>query len=83
MRFKLILVAAAIVIVPFTLRAANRLVLGDIPGPGYLPSLEIRRARQPFEAGIIDDLRRVQPAWVFIGDSMLGTRVDARYLAEL
>ena len=83
MRSKLILVAAAIVVLPFTLRAANRLVLHHIPGSGYLPSLEIRRERQPFEAGIIDDLRRDRPAWVFIGDSMLGARVDRQHLAEL
>jgi hypothetical protein len=83
LRLKLILVAAAIVVLPFTLRAANRIVLKDIPGPGYLPSLELRRDRQAFEAGIIDDLRTAQPAWIFIGDSMLGTRLDARHLAEI
>ena len=80
---KLILVAAAIAVVPFTLRAANRIALDDIPGPGYLPSLEVRRARAPFEAGLIDEIRRVRPAWIFIGDSMLGTRIDRPYLETL
>jgi hypothetical protein len=80
---KLIVVAVALFVVPFTLRAANRLVLDDIPGPGYLPSLEIRRTRLPFDDTHLQIVGDRRPAWVFIGDSMLGTRVDPRRLAEL
>jgi hypothetical protein len=36
----------------------------------YLPALEARRPRQPFDASVIDDLRRLKPRYVFIGDSM-------------
>ena len=53
--------------------------VGDGPahaGPGYLPALELHRERRPFHPQTIDDLRRGQPTWVFIGDSMLGTRID-------
>ncbi len=82
-RFKLILVAAAIVVVPLSIRAANRLALDDVPGPGYLPSLEVRRQRQLFDPGVIENLRYGAPRWVFIGDSMLGTRVDPQYLGEI
>jgi hypothetical protein len=69
--------------VPFSLPAANRIALDEIPGPGYLPALEIRRARQPFDPGMIENLRYGSPRWIFIGDSMLGTRVDPQYLGEL
>ncbi len=47
-RLKLIVVAAAILVAPFTIRAANRLALDELPSPGYLPSLEIRVQRHPF-----------------------------------
>ncbi len=82
-RFTLTLVAAAILIVPFGIRAANRAVLPELPGPGYLPSLEIRRTREPFDASWIENLRRGNPKWIFIGDSMLGTRIDPGYLREI
>jgi hypothetical protein len=82
-RFKLLLAAAAIVVVPFGIRAANRLALDEVPGPGYLPSLEIRRTRRLFDPGMIENLQYGVPRWVFIGDSMLGTRVDPQYLSEI
>jgi hypothetical protein len=51
--------------------------------PTYLPALEGPRARAPFTADRIPDLQRLQPGYVIIGDSMAGTRVDERRLAEL
>jgi hypothetical protein len=51
--------------------------------PSYLPALEASRERIAFRPGPITDLQRLTPSWVFIGDSMLGTRIDPGYLAEL
>jgi hypothetical protein len=51
--------------------------------PTYLPALEGPRARAPFDANRIPDLQRLQPGYVIIGDSMAGTRIDERRLAEL
>ncbi len=51
--------------------------------PSYLPALEASRERIAFRPGPIEDLNRLKPSYVFIGDSMLGTRIDAGYLAGL
>ena len=51
--------------------------------PSYLPALEASRERIAFRPGPITDLQRLRPAYVFIGDSMLGTRIDPGYLAGL
>ena len=51
--------------------------------PSYLPALEASRERIPFRPGPIQDLQRLKPSYVFIGDSMLGTRIDPGYLAGL
>jgi len=51
--------------------------------PSYLPALEASRERIAFRPGPIEDLKRLHPAYVFIGDSMLGTRIDPGYLAGL
>jgi hypothetical protein len=53
----------------------------DLP-PSYLPSLEARRARIPFDAGHIDGLQRMQPGFVVIGDSM-GGRIQPERLTQL
>lgn len=81
--FLLILVGIGILAVPLALRPLNRAVLGDLPSLGYLPSLEIRRPHGPFRAQAITDLVDGKPAWVFIGDSMLGTRVDPALLGRI
>jgi hypothetical protein len=70
-------------VVPLALGAANQVVVGSLPPLGYLPSLEIRRPHRPFRQLGIDELRVVNPRWVFIGDSMLGTRIDPSYLRRL
>jgi len=69
--------------VPLGLRPLNRLVVGTPPGFGYLPSVELRRARKPFNAEPIEQLRYGRPTWVFIGDSMLGTRIDPLRLGQI
>ena len=51
--------------------------------PSYLPALEASRERIDFRPGPIQDLQRLKPSYVFIGDSMLGTRIDPGYLAGL
>lgn len=79
----LVLVVAAAFVAPLTLRAFNRAIVGVPPGLGYLPALEINREHRPFNRGPIDDLRHGQPLWVFIGDSMLGTRIDPRLLGAI
>jgi hypothetical protein len=53
----------------------------DVP-PSYLPALESRRPRRPFNAGAVDYVRETEPGYVTIGDSMAG-RIDPEVLAEL
>jgi hypothetical protein len=75
--------AVGALVVPLSLRPINRAVVGSLPPLGYLPSLEIRRPHQPFGDDVIDDLRAGRPGWVFIGDSMLGTRIDPTHLGRI
>jgi hypothetical protein len=82
-RATLALLLLALAIAPLSLRGLNRLVLREIPPPGYLPSLDIRRARHPFDASPIRRLRYGAPAWVLFGDSMLNTRVDPILLGSI
>ncbi len=70
-------------IVPLSLRAINRAASGDLPSLGYLPSLGLRRPHEPFRTEVIGTLQRDRPAWVFIGDSMLGTRIDPIHLGRI
>lgn len=79
----LALVAGGIVLAPLSLRLLNAAVVGTLPERGYLPSLELRRERKPFRTDVIDELRYGNPRWVFIGDSMLGTRIDPIHLGRL
>jgi len=74
---------AAAFVTPLGLRAVNHFTVGDPPGLGYLPSLERRREHGPFRQSAITDLQYGKPAWVFIGDSMMGTRIDPILLGEL
>ncbi len=79
----LLLVLLGLVLIPLVLRPINTAVVGTLPPLGYLPSLEIRRSHRPFNAQAIQDLRVGKPAWVFIGDSMLGTRIDPAHLGRI
>jgi hypothetical protein len=79
----LTLVGLGILIVPLSLGPLNRAVAGSLPPLGYLPSLEIRRPHGPFRTVSVEELRLGKPHWVFIGDSMLGTRIDPLYLGRI
>jgi hypothetical protein len=79
----LALVAAAAFVFPLGLPALNRLAVGTPPGLGYLPSLELSREHRAFNPQPIANLSYGRPAWVFIGDSMMGTRIDPLYLGEI
>lgn len=78
-----LLIGLGALLVPLLLRPMNHAVLGDVRSLGYLPSLEIRRSHKPFRQIDVDDLRVGNPAWVFIGDSMLGTRIDPVRLGQI
>jgi hypothetical protein len=72
----LLLSAAGLLLLPLALRVAA--ALHPIPDlqPSYLPALEGPRARLPFDASRPEALARMQPAFVVIGDSMAGSRID-------
>jgi len=50
--------------------------------PSYLPSLEGPRPRVPFDPVVREDLERMQPGFVIIGDSMAG-RIDEYHLDRI
>lgn len=77
---ELLIAAAALLVLPLGLRAAGR--LHPIPNlqPTYLPALYGPRERNPFDAGRVSDLARMNPGLVVIGDSMAGSRIDPALL---
>jgi len=72
-----------VLLVPLVIRVANA-ERGDrrLP-PTYLPALEGPRARLDFDAGPVHELVSTRPSYVFIGDSMTGTRIDEGRLGQL
>jgi hypothetical protein len=72
----LLLASAGLLVIPLALRGAA--ALHPVPNfqPSYLPSIEGPRERAPFDASRLTDLARMQPAFVVIGDSMAGSRID-------
>jgi hypothetical protein len=78
----LLLSVVCLLSVPLLLRAANRLHPSGNLQPSYLPALEGPRERKPFDANRIADLARLDPAWVVIGDSMAGSRIDPALLTQ-
>jgi hypothetical protein len=74
---------ASLLVTPLSLRLLNHLTTSSAENRSYLPSIDNRRSRKSFRSKTIDELRYGNPEWVFIGDSMLGTRVDARLLGEI
>jgi hypothetical protein len=69
--------------VPLAIRAANARHGDRALPPTYLPALEGPRERGPFDETRLSDLRRLNPGYVVIGDSMAGTRLDERRLSVL
>jgi hypothetical protein len=82
-RWPLVLAVVAVALAPVSVRVLN--VAHQTPRlqPTYLPALEGPRERLPFDAAPIGDLARMDPAYVIIGDSMAGSRIDPRLLTEL
>jgi hypothetical protein len=78
----LLLAAVCLLALPLGLRAANRLHPAGTLQPSYLPALEGPRERVAFDGSRIPDLQHLDPAWVVIGDSMAGSRIDPRLLTE-
>ena len=68
-----------VLIVPLIVRIANA-ERRDAPPATYLPALEGPRERESFDTNRIDELSRLKPGFVVIGDSMAGTRIDDRRL---
>lgn len=79
----LVLVVASAFVAPLSIRAVNRAVVSRPPGLGYLPALGLNRQHRPFDPEPIENLRHGRPQWVFIGDSMMGTRIDPILLGQL
>ena len=79
----LVAVVLALAIAPLSLRAVNDALQMRGQNRSYLPSLENRTTRKGFRTLPIERLRYGNPEWVFIGDSMLGTRIEPQLLGEL
>lgn len=73
---QLLLAAAGLLVLPLGLGAAHRLHPGPTLTPSYLPALEGPRERLPFDTDRLAALRRLDPGFVLIGDSMAGSRID-------
>ena len=73
----------SVLLVPLVIRVANAEHGGRRLPPTYLPALEGPRARVDFDAGPVHELVRARPSYIFIGDSMTGTRIDEERLGQL
>jgi hypothetical protein len=77
---RLLVIVGAAVLLPLLWRPVIARLSPGVVAPSYLPALETARERTPFHTAPMEDLRRLEPAFVFIGDSMLGTRIDPAHL---
>lgn len=75
----LILIAAIALLLPLGLRPIAARVSAGAP-LSYLPALETFRERLPYDPTFREDIRRIRPELVFIGDSMLGSRIDPTHM---
>ena len=78
----LVVILAIACVVPLALRPVAAFLAAGAP-PSYVPSLESARVRRPFDPAVRETLRAIQPAYVFIGDSTLGSRIDPQYLTRV
>jgi hypothetical protein len=76
--FELGVLLLSMALAPLLLRSASPPET-ELP-PSYLPALEARRERRPFDADGVRRFRELQPAFVFIGDSMVPSRIDWQHL---
>ncbi len=80
-RRDLLVILVIALLVPLLLRPAATRLNAGAPA-SYLPALDPYRARRPFDPTFRDDLRRIRPKYVFIGDSMLGSRIDPTHMTR-
>jgi len=80
-RSELAVIIAVALAVPLGLRPISHRLTSGAPA-SYVPSLEATRVRRPFDPTFREDLRRIQPRFVLIGDSTLGSRIDPRHLSR-
>jgi hypothetical protein len=78
-RLELALVVVLALAVPLGLRPVASYLAGDAK-PSYLPSLDPFHERRPFNPATREHLRGYKPRFVFIGDSMLGSRIDPQHM---
>ena len=79
---QLLLSAAGLLLIPLALHGATRVHPAPNLQPSYLPALEGPRERVAFDASRPAALERMQPAYVVIGDSMAGSRIDPGVFAR-
>jgi hypothetical protein len=82
-RRALAVVLVVLVLGPLGLRGVSWLLPQSRSQASYLPSLESSRPRLPFRGEVIEQLKYQNPTYVFVGDSMLWTRIDPQYLGDL
>lgn len=82
-RRALAVVLVVLVLGPLGLRGVSWLLPQSRSQASYLPSLESSRPRLPFRGEVIEQLKYQNPTYVFVGDSMLWTRIDPVYLGDL
>jgi hypothetical protein len=80
---RLLVILAVALAVPLLWRPTMARLSTKTVQPSYLPALEASRERMAFRPAQIEALRTIKPSYVFIGDSMLGTRIDPDYLARM
>jgi hypothetical protein len=73
----------SVLVVPLVIRVANWEHGEKRLPPTYLPALEGPRERLDFDVSPIHELVSTKPRYVFIGDSMTGTRIDEGRLGQL
>jgi hypothetical protein len=79
---QLLLAGVCLLALPLAIRAAASRHPAATLKPSYLPALEGPRERGPFDADRLPALARLDPAWVVIGDSMAGSRIDPALLTQ-
>lgn len=74
-------IALVALLVPLGLRPVASAVTAGMPR-SYLPALETFRARVPYDPTFREDIRKIRPQVLFIGDSMLGSRIDPTHMTR-
>jgi hypothetical protein len=81
-RASLAAIVAIALLVPLGLRPLSTALTAGAP-VSYLPAMEAFRQRQPYDPTFREDIRRIRPEFVFIGDSMLGSRIDPAHMRRV